>query len=548
MSLARQPIASLDPTVVAALQADMTARMQAAFPTLDFRRGVFHDRVLYLSAVLAADEQDLIDRVQQSMSLLDIEANPALADPSLVEAVLSNFRMALGTGATASGNLTVVVSALAPLTIPAGMTFTAGGVTLQTASATAVRTDVSQVTSAGDRVLSRQTDGNYAFSLPAAASAVGAAGNLRRGTAAVPDQAPPFFVRAYVQDDWTGGTDAETNAAAMARLQTGVAAPVFSNRSNIAAMVGDDPTFSGLVGLSILGSSDVEMTRARHGLFPVALPGYCDILARTASLPVRTALTKTASLVSKTSQGGVWQFSVGRDDAPGFYQATQIVPFGGDTTASGYGIVSDVRGMDGAGLSYVPDIQSAAEAAYTRYQTAVIQFLDTDTPVGSLSVGATQNYTVVLSGQPLLAELQDYLSARSRRSPAGDVLVRAAVPCDLRVSATLYVPAGSASPSTSSIAQAMAGAVNGAGFAGALYASTLIDACASLMPAGAVFGPIDLFGRIRRPDGVIVPLRNPAVLQVPSDPVNGVSPRTVSFLLDPANISLTVATLSTPDI
>lgn len=549
MSLSRQPVANLSTTTVAALQADMTARLQVAFPNLDFRRGVFHDRILYLSAILAADEEDLIDRVQQSQSLLDIQSNPALADPALVDKVLSNFRISRRQGAVASGQIAVVVSALAPLTLSAGMIFTAGGIGLATTQVTAVRTDGAQVVSATDRVLSPQPDGTYAFSFPAAATGVGVAGMLRRGAVVVPDQPPPFFVKAYVPADWTGGSDTETNAALMARLQAGIAAPGLSNRGNIVSLVQNNSQFAGVINMSIIGSGDPELSRARRGLFPISLPGYCDIYVRSATLSLQTTLSKTATLIGRAPQGGIWQFSLTATDAPGFYGVVQILPMGADPTSTGYGILSDVRGFDLSRAGMLPDIEAPLEAVFSSFQTSIIQFLDTDTVTAGLVPGtATNMYTVVTTRQPQLDQLQAYLSSRQRSSPSGDILVKGAVPCNLRISFDAYVSSGNQPPDTNALAQSLAQTVNGLGFAGRLFSSVLIDAMAALLPAGTALGAMDMFGQIRRPDGRIVSLRHPSVLVVPNDPGNYVTPRTVVFVLDPADVSITVVTLDTPEI
>lgn len=547
--IARTPISDLDPDLVAALQADMTARLQAAFPALDFRRGVYHDRIVYLSAILAADEQALVDAIQQSGSLLDIQANPDLADPTLVDRVLSNYRVERIAGAAASGPLTIVVATLAPLTIPAGMTFAIGAVQVATSAVTAVRVDASQVTSAGDRVLARQPDGTYAFTLTATAVAVGIAGMLRRGAAAVPDAPPPNFVKAFIPSDWSGGADGETNAQLVARFQAGIAAPVFSNRTNVAAMLKAVPAFAGLRGLSIIGAGDVELLRSRHGLFPVSLPGYCDVYVRAAALPLATVVRKTATLVAKTADGGVWQFSVGRDDAPGFYEVAQVLRAGDDPTRPGYEVTSDVRGVDLSGTGHLPDVREAVEAAYSRYQTAVIQFLDTDTPAGTLTLGtATAAYDVVLRGQPLLAGLQDYLSGRGVSWPGGDVLVRGALPCTLRLNFTVYVQPNSPALDTAAVASTLADLVNGQGFVGQLYASSLIDAVAALLPPGAAIGPLDMFGVVRRPDGTTLLLRDGTVLTIPTEASTGVTPRTAIFILDPADVAVSVANLALPEV
>lgn len=544
-------LSTLDPNLVSSIQSELQQVLTEQYPALDWRRGVLGDLVLQLNAVLTAADRTVIDNLRQSMSLQAINANPALSDPTLVAAVLSNYRIAAGTGSAASGQVTIVVSVLAPLTIPAGATFTSGGLIFATTNPTAVRTDSSQVTSATDRVLTALPGGNFAFTITLTAQTVGSTGMLKRGTALTPDQPPVNFVQAYVSNDFQGGSDVPTNADLVAKLQNGITATAWSNRSTIAAMISAQSQFAGLVGLSIVGFGDPEMFRDQHGLFPISHGGRCDVYARTAQLPFQTQLTKTATLVGYNAQGGIWQFAMAANDAPGFYDFSQINLPTASINNPGYAVTSDVRGYDltASAIGYAPDIAAANEAVYSRYQTAVVQFLDTDTPINNLTVGtSTQSYTVVARGLPNVATMQDYLGGRQVRSPAGDVLVKAPVPCYVSVNCWFLAKAGVATLDTAAAAQAMAAAVNGVAFGGQLFASTLIDAIASLMPAGTSLSKMDIFGKIRRPDGKYVYIRDPSVISIPNDPANGVTARTTVFYLDPANVAISPATITTPEI
>jgi hypothetical protein len=549
MSITRRAIGDLDQASVQAILTDMQARLQAAFPGIDFRRGVYHDRVLYLAAVLAAGDQDLIDRIVRSQSLYDIALDPELADDELVDRVLSNFRVARKAGSAAGGTITIVMSQAYPTTVQLAATFTIGDVQVRATQATAVRLSSAQVTADSDRVLVRQPDGNYAFTISAQAVEAGTAGMLRRGATAVPDDPPPYFVRAYVQDDWGGGADTEDNATLIARLQAGIAAPTFSNRITTAAMIVGQPQFADIRALSFIGAGDVELGRARHTIFPIGLSGYCDVYVRAGALPQRTTLTKTATLVQKTANGGVWQFEIARDDAPGFYEVLQIIRAGGDPSTNGYGIVSDVRGIDTVGVASPPDMKYPLEAAYSAFQTAVIQFLDGDTPTGGLTVSSsTRDYSVTVGGQVKLADLQAYLSSRKVTWPSGDVLVRGAIPCRVRLQFNVYVRPGTAAIDAGAIARRLADTVNATGFVGQLYSSTLIEAISDLIPPGAALGPIDMFGKIRRPDGKALYVRDPVLLTLPNDPGGSVTPRTAIFILDEADVSVNVTNVALPEV
>ena len=128
----------------------VTQLVQESNPDLDVRRGVLHDLVLYYSAVLAAAKDEEISRVRRSLSLQEITADPTLADTTLVDAVLSNFRVTRKVGAQATGQITIVLDALIPVTITAGASFTALGQSFVTERAFAARTSAAAVVSTDD--------------------------------------------------------------------------------------------------------------------------------------------------------------------------------------------------------------------------------------------------------------------------------------------------------------------------------------------------------------------------------------------------------------
>jgi hypothetical protein len=114
---------------------------------------------------------------------------------------------------------------------------------------------------------------------------------------------------------------------------------------------------------------------------------------RTQELAFKRKLAVTAVLVEKLADGtGVWQFNVGRDDVPGVYEFVDVRQAGED---AGRGVRrvrggGDERGFDVTGGGFVPDVRTAAEAAYSPYSTAAVRFRDTDTDATAWRVGATR--------------------------------------------------------------------------------------------------------------------------------------------------------------
>lgn len=549
MPIQPQPIDQLDPTAVTAAQTFLAQRMTEYDPTLEVStRGPVYDLVMNSAAALQTAAENAFDQLRQSLSVLLISQNPAATDPTTVAAALSNFLITASPGTVATGQVAIVVSALIPVTVPAGTVFSAGGVSFTADASYAARTSSASVTTPTDRLLTPVTSGGWVFTISVTATAVGAVGNIPRNTGLTPNSFIPNLTAAYAEADFTGGTDGEDPASLVGQLSAGVAGRNLSNRATIAALLRNTPEFSTISALSVCGAGSPEQIRY-HGPLPLASGGRIDIYARTSGLPAAVMLNKTATLISQNVAlgGGVWQVGIGRADAPGFYEAQTIIRAGGDPTTAGYEVLATIRSADVTSPdgSWVPDIEAPVEAAFTPYQAAVIQFLDTDTDA-SLAIGTQAPYTLYLRAMPDLGDLQTFLASDDVRHQSADVLAKAPVPCFVRLSLTVRQPPSTAAPDTASMATALAAAVNAGGFDGRLDNSPLVAVAQGMLAPGQSIASVDLYGRLLRPDGTTVYLRSRDGLIVPYTPSQMVSLRTVCFYLDPQDVGISVVGVPGP--
>ena len=324
-------------------------------PTIDTKRGVIGQLIIGLGAILGAAHKESFDRLRKSMSLLEVGNDPTLADTDTVDAILSNYRISRREATAASGEVTIVLDKLAAVTIPAGSVFVANDVHFVTETSYAARTDASNVLDDTDRLITQIGTDRYAFTINVVASTPGSAGLLTKDTTLIPLSPPANFVSAYASTDFTGGQDEQTTEELIASLEAGMAARAYSNRATIESMIRNaDPNeyssvtdaFADILAVSIVGFGDAEMLRDQHWIFPVSGGGRTDLYVRTQALPITKTITREATLVQKTADGGIWQASVGRDEAPGFYEISRIVPTGSDAEKTGYEIVSDIRTLD----------------------------------------------------------------------------------------------------------------------------------------------------------------------------------------------------------
>lgn len=544
MALQVQSINELDPAVVLAVQDTLSQMIGEKYPDVELVRGVIHDTVLFLHAVCGGINQTEIQRVLNSRSLLAIRTDPTLADPELVDHVLSNFLISRKVGKHAGGNITIVVEGDATMVISAGSLYVANGLNFRTNVPITARPPGTVTTDVNDRVLEPRGDGSFEFTVPATAEDVGETGNIRINTKFDPSPPPPRFVTAFASADFTGGTSTETNTQLISRLDSGIAAKVMAGPLNIASLIRSQPVFADMRNISVIGYGDAEMSRDQHWIFPVSGGGRIDLYCQMDSLPKTVSLKKTATLVSIQATSSTWQFALTRDDAPGFYQVDGVRRLADPTDVAGFKVATDLRAWDVSGETWQPDIKFGDEAAYTRYQTAVIQFIDTATSLTGLTVGDTAEYVVSVLTQPLIGELQDFLHDYAHRNYAADVLVKSAVPCFLSVNFNIIKDVSESAPDLDAIRLAVADKINGLNFPGAVYASQIIDAVQPFLSDTQTIGPIDMHGVIRRPDGQTRVIRDQTILSLPNSPSTLVTPKTTIFMLYPDDIGLNVVNRS----
>jgi hypothetical protein len=522
------------------------ATLQEDNPTLDLSRGVFKDLLATYHASLSTAEQETLARYLSARSLQQIEQDPTLADADVTDDVLSNYRVVRQPGQQATGEITVVVSSNVTVTISSGAIFESNGKQFSSDSVFTAKSEAGQINASTDRLLKLQDDGNYFFTIDVTAVDVGVDSILAKDAALIPASPPPNFVKSFATNDFVDGRDLETNTELIQRFQEGISCKAPSNRTNMKAMLREisDEAYVGVLHSSIVGFGDEEQLRDQHTIWPGSLGGRADWYIRTQEKLQRVALIKTATLIEKsaTANEGTWQLSLTRDDAPGFYEVRSVRLPGASEVSGTFAVSEEIRGLDVTGTGFTPDIETVEEGAYSRYQTEVIKFVDTVTDHTSLSVGDTKDYDVEVALMPLVGSIQDDLNDRDLRSYGADVLIKAPVPIFLSLSFTLAKQNNQPDPDLEAIKDALAQEVNTIPFIGRLYASQLHDIIHGFLGSTTSAGAIDMFGRIRYPDGTDKFIRSSELLQVdgPSDQM--VSPKTVQFFLDAEDIAISVET------
>jgi hypothetical protein len=542
MAIEIASLSELDTAKVEQMIAKLSQYMQERHPEVELTRGVFHDLVLYFNGMLNAAIQENIDRVRQSQSLYAIAQNPALADETIVDQVLSNYNLTRDNGTPAVGVVTLLFNLPSTTRLTPTAIFTANEVQFVPTQIFTALPPGSSSTNDGDRPMIDVGDGTYAINITVRALTVGAAGNIRRGVTVTPNFVANNTLSAFAASDFVDGRDPLTNAEYIAKLPEALAAKTIGGRASYAATVKAQTAFQNIRHLSVLGCGDPEQQRDQHSLFPVSGGGKVDVYAQTSNYAQERDHLLQATFISTSANGTLWQVTLDKNLAAGFYEVRRISK-PKDTTSSGYGIVTEVRGVDTSDALFIPDMRYLHEAAYTRYQTAVIRFEDTD----SLTAGLVPNvskayYNVRTASLPLIAELNDFMTTRDNRPRGTDILIKAAVPCFTKIAFQIRTEANDTftAATIAEIKQAVVDAVSTVGFAGQLHASIIDSAVHKYLSGRQAVSKIDMLGRIRRPDGSTVYVRDPAVLAIPNDPARLVTGRTTVFLVGVDDVSVSV--------
>jgi hypothetical protein len=548
MSLQITNFDELDTTRVQELLELFSGWMQEKHPEVELARGVFHDLVLYFNSVLNAALRENISRVLQSNSLLSITQNPAIADDTLVDKILSNFNVTRETGETAVGEAMVVVKQNTTTQIDSSIRFTGGGVSFfPTATFVGVPDGTVNTSLTNARVMVPAQNGAYVFKIPVVAFFTGAAGNITKGSTLVPDVAPNNVSAVFAAVDFIKGADPLTNVEYIAKLSSGIAAKTIGGKRSFSALIRAQPEFKLTRHISVVGFGDAEQRRDQRGLFPISGGGRVDIYVQTHDIAQRTDHILKAKYIGPADSevaaaGTVWEILVDRDLYPGFYSVTRVTNIPSTVAAAAapreYTITKNTEAVRWLSTEYKPDILSTFEAAFTRYKLAIIRFIDDDKKSSDFKIGDTANYLVTTIGMPLIGQMQDFLSGNDVRCRTADVVVRAAVPCFTSIGFKVRRAANEPDPDFAAMKKDIVAAVAKLGFSGELSASTITSAASAYLRGQQAINAIDIFGKLLRPNGDVVYLRDPERITVPTDPANMVSAKTVVFLTSADDIEI----------
>ena len=529
-------LTELSSTRVAAHRKLFADILAAYRPDINTTTGAVANLVLVPRALLATATEHAISAAVSQTSSAQLVANPTATVDAYADAYAARYDVTRAAASKATGSVTIVLNALQPVVLTQGAVFVISGVSFQTLTPFTAVTTIGDVKEATDRLLVAVTGGYYAFTIEVEAVTAGSSGNIVAGVDATTNPALRGIVRSFSATAFGGGRNVETNGELLVRIRDGLSTAAWSSPSTIIAATRKQ--FARTAGAIARAGADIVL-RGKRTLLPISQPGIYDYYVRTALLPITRDVAVTATLVSRVGSVGTWQATLDQNAAPGFYEIVSVrLP--SQLAASGIIINSETRSF---ATSTLPTLSVAADAVFSSFQTAIIQFQDTITNASLLTVGAaTQSYLVTASYLPNVKDIQTFWSDASRLPPGDNILVRAAVPCMVACSISITVPTGTAVSTTTlaAIKQAVSDATNNTGVgAVSLPGSLIVRAVQLALPIATIVQVTSLTGAVRGIDNVVTAISGDP-LTVPSIIERGISPAVAAFYLAPAAITLTI--------
>jgi hypothetical protein len=488
---------------------------------------VISELVVKLAASLQNAQYNTIVGISQSSAISQALNSTTDTYSNQIDLIASNYNTSRSEGRHSTGNIQVRVSSQNTYNIGATLQFIQPALGLTYKVNKQFKVSPTPDLNLGELQLFSE-NGQYYFILPVTATEVGTTSQVSSGTtfSVLRPSSISSFVSAKAYGNFTSGLPKETDKKLISKFKNTLGSSRFESPAGVANRLSKDyPTFQ---TLSICGANDLEMTRSKQNALGISTFGMADVYVRNSVGPETYS---TAVLATKTGPG-VWELNLDSSYCAGFYNVFSIVPnasklTGGTlpitNTSFSYRLFTDTKNNV---------ITSAADARFSKYQTAKIVFTYNEVP--ELAVGSTASFIVSANYQPNIGDIQDLITSSDERLACADYLVKAALPCfvSLNIPLVLKNPNDTYdSLNLNKLKQEIFNYVNTIPFGEDLYASKIITICHNYN-ISRVDLPITLKGNILCNDGTSINIVDNDYLKIPTNIPVGVSPKTTQFFIN----------------
>lgn len=442
-------------------------------PRLDSRVGTaIRDLLLRPEGYFSARQQQVLDALKPQLSLTALAAATD-PDPELADALLGNFLYRRRLGSKASGRVAVYVNEDTGYVVPVGYQVEVGGYVYAVLTETVVLASTDTGTGTPLIVAGISDPAPYLFYLTVYAVAAGAAYNLPEATTMTAVVARLAGVVAIVSATAiTGGSDAQTVAAAVADLPLSLSYRGFDSELAIKAVINDG--FDNR-DVSVIGYNHVVQWRSRGNPYGLFMPGVTDVyIAGAGDIGIQTVY------VTGTHSGnGTYSMTLPRTLVPGLQGVRSLNSYVSDGSVTTV-LAGSLRftcvyfGQNVGDSGHIISDQAAIQIMNSLWQAVTVTVTGVPAPVtaGVASYPDTLEFGVEVYVLPGLSDIQA-LCDGEYRSVNTDIVVRACRPCFVTLQATLYKRA-SASVDIEAVAGAVISYINSKKFGDVVAGSQIL--------------------------------------------------------------------------
>lgn len=517
-----------------------------AFPTMDFVKGsALYDIVVRPVAMIYLISRLEWETLRVTQSLSAVIKNPEVSSNEIVDAILSNFQVSRKTGSRAVGSARMVFSKSITQSIPSTLVFrTADGLEFRPSGSYRIISDVNDIS---DIKLTQSGASQYTAIIPLESVERGAKYQISDGTPLFVSFPSSIFIAASSFGNFIGGSDDETNVDLINRL------PEAMSVKNLASVLSISSTiknrFPDVFDVGVQGSFDPVMTRNSHNLFGIKTGGFVDIYIKTMSGIVSGQIGLSASLYQILDEEGdrprgTYFITIDKNLFPGHYFVRSIKQ--DPSSISSFLITSQARDInmvaDPGDQTRSNLIPVFTEGVFSKYQYSTIVFeVEYDESLGTTVQDQLQDNLAVVADVayiPGIADIQNMVSDRQSGVIMADYLVKAVIPCFVRLPIIKVV--ASAYEKAEEVRLAIYEYINKLKMGDPLKIDEMVMRIRTVPGVHSVSLPISVSGEILCPDGNILDIRSDGDLEIPYRPDLLVIPQNTAFFVELAEIDVEV--------
>ena len=464
------------------------------YPNVDTRKGtVIHDLLISMAALGYASISEDIATFEEKMYLQQIMDDPASADESVVDGILSNFYISRKLGGKAKGLVKLEVSESRTYFVDANSLFqTVDGLNYYTTESYSILPENLY-----------QQDENYYFFVEVQAEEVGSNYVIAATTALQTSILSGSLVAAEAFNDFDGGIDQESNQELLERAPISLGARALSSRQSISTILQEQ--FPEVRQITVIGYNDREMQRDKNNV-GFKIGGKADIYVRTIIEPLTKTIEKT------TDANGKFTLTSLDDGEVPILRIRNIALASNPLNITTDFTVTTIGFQD-------PHL----------YRFSIYEQLEVETSYIEEDLIITADYI------PYIQSIQEYVDGEETKYIRSDTLVRSYMPCfiSMTINYRSSFPTSEIEPQIKSTLIEFINTYD----QDILYVSKIMDELHNLDIINVNL-PLEITGTFYLPDGDITSQTSENKIQIESDFNLGISEKTYRFFIVPSDIGL----------